>query len=396
MSPSPSATGREVESYGRSDVGLVRESNQDAFIVGDLDLGQRCQAIGATAVLRPGQDDAASVATISTGPKGPFLVVCDGMGGVEGGEVAAAIAVATIWAEMRDVPIASDPQVYARLLRRAVRAANRRVVDEGERRGLLGMGTTVSAAGFVGARLVLAQVGDSRVYVLRHGVLTQVTRDQSLASAFALAGKDAAAQSVISSGAILQALGVGPDVEPSLSIIDLRRGDRILLCSDGLHGVVDEPVITEALSDPRGLVVAVDSLIIAANLGGGGDNVTAVVAEVRGDALPAPSDEDDLPRYLEFDPHEEGEDALTSTSHVVRRLAARAGLGADPHPKRLPATGQYMAVVDTRPPSPRRALSMVEPPTPAVTPTGRRQLWLWMGLAVVVASVAWALAGLVY
>src|SRR5262245_25502941 len=134
-----------VEVCGRTDVGLVREANQDRLAVGDLDTGDLVE------VHVPFRCD--------VDRRGPLLIVCDGMGGVQGGEVAATMAAEVIWREMLRARLTDDTAVYARLLRRAIRVANQRVRDAGvenpERRG---MGTTVSAAGVVGDILVLAQV----------------------------------------------------------------------------------------------------------------------------------------------------------------------------------------------------------------------------------------------
>jgi serine/threonine protein phosphatase PrpC len=372
-----------IEAYARTDVGLVREHNEDAYVVGDLDAGERWTGDGTCA---------------TRGPRGTLLAVCDGMGGAEGGEIAASLAATTVWSELRLAQATADPEVYARLLRRAVRAANRRVFDEGEAQGLKGMGTTLSAAGFAGGRLVLAQIGDSRAYVLREGILTQVTRDQSLISALVAAGRytldEAAAQG---SSAILQALGVGPDVDPSLSIIELRRDDRVLLCSDGLYGQLGESVIAILLADARGVAAAAEALVAAARGAGGADNITAVVAEVTGDALARPASPEDLPTFREFDPREEGERALTSTSYVARRLAARAGIGDDPGPPTVPATGQHLALAATRPPSPRKTpVDFVHGPARARVeePPAKKSWWIWVVAAVVVAALAWIVAGL--
>ena len=207
-----------VEVVGATDVGSVREHNEDCFLAGDLD-GQK-----VIEITEPWVSEAAA--------RGPLLVVCDGMGGVDGGEVASDLAAKVMWREMKGTPATKDPEVFARLMRRAARVANHEVHELGGREpGLRGMGTTLSAAGVIGDRLIVATVGDSRVYVLRTGALVQVTRDQSLHSALIAAGhnEDEAASA---GGAILQALGVGDDVEPSLSMISLRRGDRVLLCSD--------------------------------------------------------------------------------------------------------------------------------------------------------------------
>lgn len=314
---------------GASDVGQVREHNEDHFLVGDLD-GQ--QLVDVTE------------AWTSKGPRGALLVVCDGMGGVEGGEIASELAAQVMWREMKSTPAARDPEVFARLLRRAARVANHDVHAMAKREpGLRGMGTTLSAAAVVKDRLVVATVGDSRAYILRAGALVQVTRDQSLHSALIAAGHDEA-EAAHAGGAILQALGVGADVEPSLSIIELRRGDRILLCSDGLHGLVGDPALAILMGEPQTLDQAVRLLVQAARAAGGTDNITAIVCEVAGDRLAPPKDDSDLPRFKEFDPQQEGDPALTSTSYVARRLAARIGIPTPSIPPSIPVTGQHAAL----------------------------------------------------
>jgi serine/threonine protein phosphatase PrpC len=311
---------------GASDTGQVREHNEDHFLVGSLDTKQPVDVAAPWAV---------------TCDRGPLLVVCDGMGGVDGGEIAAELAARVTWREMKRTAVTRDPEVFARLLRRAVRVANHDIHAMGGREiGLRGMGTTLSAAGVVGDRLILATVGDSRVYVLRAGALVQVTRDQSLQSALLAAGHSAN-EAATAGGAILQALGVGPDVEPSLSIIQLRRRDRVLLCSDGLHGLVGDPALALLLSEPHTVAEAVQLLIAAARAAGGSDNITAVVCELSGERLLPPQGDEDLPSFREFDPQREGDPALTSTSYVARRLAARIGLPTASIPPSIPVTGQH-------------------------------------------------------
>ena len=310
-----------------SEIGDVREHNEDHLLVADLDAAQKIE-IGD----QPYRAE---------GARGPFLVVCDGMGGVEGGEIASELASAVLWREMKGTPATRDAEVFARLLRRAARVANHDVHAMARREpGLRGMGTTVSAAAVVGDRLIAATVGDSRVYVLRAGVLVQVTRDQSLQSALLAAGHSPG-EVASAGGAILQALGVGDDVEPSLSMAELRAGDRVLLCSDGLYGLVADPAIALLLSEPHDVQQAVRLLVAAARAAGGTDNITAIVCEVKGGGLIAPKSDEDLPSFLEFDPQKEGDPALTETSYVARRLAARIGIPQHSIPPSIPVTGQH-------------------------------------------------------
>jgi serine/threonine protein phosphatase PrpC len=381
-SPAPRAASLDIVVVGASDVGQVREHNEDHFLVGDLDTRLPVDVADPWS---------------SASERGPLIVVCDGMGGVDGGEIASELAAQVMWREMKGTPATRDPEVFARLLRRAVRVANHDVHAMARREpGLRGMGTTLSAAGVVGDRLIIATVGDSRAYVLRSGALVQATRDQSLSSALLAAGHTEN-EAASAGGAILQALGVGADVEPSLSIIELRRGDRVLLCSDGLHGLVGDPALALLLSEPHTVAEAVTLLVAAARAAGGSDNITAVVCELAGDRLAPPSSDEDLPTFREFDPQQEGDPALTATSYVARRLAARIGIPTASIPPSIPVTGQHAVL--------RSQIGIRLPPTswpiePEPDGPARRRLrdgrlawWLYAVIAVIACLIAWWLGG---
>ena len=356
---------------GATDRGRIRERNEDSFAIGDLDADRLFDGDGALT---------------ATGPRGLCAIVCDGMGGAAGGEVASELAARATWRELVADHATDDPEVFARLLRRAVRVANQRVYDEAEREpSLRGMGTTLSAVGVAGGRLVCAQIGDSRVYVCRAGTLTQLTRDQTLTSALVGAGRDPLEAALAGGSTILQALGVNPDVEPSLSMVPLCRGDRVLVCSDGLYNHLG-PATLAAILEGRGGPAAIARMLCdAACAAGGTDNITAVVLDVDGDALPAPSPDAPPPKFVEFDPREQGERALTSTSYVVRRLAAQAGIGDDPGPPVLPATGRHQIVV-------RERLPPAAPVVP-VAPGKTRRLLALIAAALIAGALGWWLAG---
>ncbi len=309
----------------------MREVNEDAILVADLD---------ARAVLE------VSSGHVADGERGPLLVLCDGMGGSAAGDVASAMACQCICDVMLASPSTSDRAVLARNLRRAVRHANQVVAAAAAAdKKLHGMGTTVSAAALVANTVVLAQVGDSRAYVLRGQRLSQITRDQSVVSALVQAGtlsEERAAYSM-QRGRILQAVGADTDVEVSLSIAELRAGDRIVLCSDGLHEMVDHLAMTRACG-----IVPIDAatraLVDLANANGGMDNISVLLAEVTGPPLKDPVAGEDELRFTELDPAQEGESALSTTSMVGRRLAHKAGLRKDPWPRALPATAQHPIV----------------------------------------------------
>ena len=361
-----------------TDVGSVREHNEDRMLVGDLDSGE---------LIAP-----AEAWHNASAQRGPLLVVCDGMGGVAGGEVASELAAESIWREMKLTTATRDAEVFARLLRRATRVANHDVQAMARREpGLHGMGTTVSAAAIVGTRLVVATVGDSRAYVLRGGEIVQVTRDQSLASALAAVGHDPAS----GGSAILQALGVGDDVEPSLSVIELRRGDRVLLCSDGLHGLVGDPALRLLMAEPHSVGEAVTLLVTAARAAGGIDNITAVVAHVDGDRFEPPRD-GDLPTFREFDPQKEGDPALTDTSYVANRLAARIGLPIEAVPPTIPVTGQHAAFrsrIGIRIPATALPIEDIEGPARRHLDRAPVGWWWFVLIALGACAIAWVAGG---
>ncbi|MBP9087370.1 MAG: serine/threonine-protein phosphatase [Kofleriaceae bacterium] len=359
----------DVVVAGASDVGRVRENNEDRVIVGSLD----AERILSATELHDGWR--------GSGDRGPFAVVCDGMGGAHGGEVAAELAAQIVWREIATTPKTGDVEVFARLLRRALRVASAEVYATATRENLRGMGTTAVAAGIVGDQLVIANVGDSRVYVMRGEHLSQVTRDQSLASVMISAGRSETEAASVG-GAILQAVGVAADVEPSLSLAQLRRGDRIVLCSDGLHGLLDDDIIQKALLDGRDLAASVDLLINCARIAGGSDNISCVLIEVQG-ARFAASPPNETPKFREFDPQKEGAPALTSTSLVARRLAARAGVDTDPGPEMLPVTGQHRAFVESTAgrPAPSEARRILA--------RGGVPSWLWLVAATTAAVITW-------
>ena len=367
-----------VVAFGRTDVGRVREENEDYLAIGDLDSGELY--------------DPDELVEQRVSPRGPLIVVCDGMGGAAGGEVASELATNVVWAEMNSAQPTAERSVFARLLRRAVRVANRRVFEEGRKEpGLRGMGTTLSAAGVLGTNLILAQVGDSRAYLHRGETLTQVTRDQSIVSALVHAGRITPEEARMSAQAnmILQALGVRDDLEVSMSLVELRRGDRLLMCSDGLYGPLGDDVLRDVMNARPNVRNAVDSLVESARVAGGPDNITAVVARFDGDALAEPSSEDDLPRFVELDTMEEGERALATTSNVARRLAARAGIVADPGGPVVPATGQHTSIQGDGPSldASLREADLPGPATQALAERERVGLVVWVLAALVAVSV---------
>jgi serine/threonine protein phosphatase PrpC len=226
----------------RSDLGLVRNNNEDS---------------------------------VYAGPR--LLAIADGMGGHAAGEVASKIVIGTL--EQLDEDRRIDDLMGS--LRDTVVEANHRIADAvKERSELDGMGTTLTALRFVGSQVGLVHVGDSRAYLLRANLLTQITHDDTYVQYLVDTGKLSPdeAKDHPRKSVILRAL-LGTEVEPDVSIREARSGDRYLLCSDGLSDVVSTETIADTLliEDPQ---ECADRLVELALRGGGPDNVTVIVADV--------------------------------------------------------------------------------------------------------------------
>ncbi|HEY7779456.1 MAG TPA: Stp1/IreP family PP2C-type Ser/Thr phosphatase [Ktedonobacterales bacterium] len=221
--------------------------------------------------------------------RGALFVVCDGMGGYAAGEVASDIGVHTIRDEYYKP---SDDDALAALAR-AIREANVAIYsDARDHANHSGMGTTCVAVVFIGPRALFVNIGDSRAYILRDGTLRQVTRDHSWVAEQVRAGilTEEQARHHSQRNVITRSLGPQPEVTADLFIEDMRPGDRVLLCSDGLHGYVAEPEIARVVLEDRP-ESGVQHLIDLANGNGGPDNITAVVVQV----LEVPLSDDTIP-----------------------------------------------------------------------------------------------------
>src|SRR5437016_5717282 len=276
--PSPKAI--KVEVFARTDLGRTRDHNEDHFLVADL--------TRRDASLKP------AVRAHEVGERGSLFVVADGMGGAAAGEVASEMATETIyeqmvhaWGSEREL----TPQRFAYRLREAVDTANRQIHSyAGAHPEHRGMGTTTTAVGVLGDRLFLSQVGDSRAYLIRQGQAVQLTKDQSLMQRLVEAGEltvEEAAKSE-SRNIILQALGPDARVKVDLTHQEVRRGDILVLCSDGLSGSVKKEEIAEIATRERELQAVCDRLIALANERGGPDNITVILARFDGEGLRPP------------------------------------------------------------------------------------------------------------
>lgn len=293
-----------VSACGRTHVGRVRSENQDRLLVADLARGDAERGSGDESADRGAGDSSSRGSSVGPlrfelGREGAILLVADGMGGRAGGARASTLAVTSVGAAMRDGhgPERGSRDFVVRL-RTALEGANRIIHEEsGRDEQLRGMGTTATLAGIFGDTVYLAQVGDSRAYLVRSGVAVRLTRDQSLVQDMIDSGvlSEDEAQNV-RNNMILQALGVASTVRPEVTFQDLRRDDVLLLCSDGLSQVVRDEEIGAVVAGAADCAAACDQLIALANERGGPDNVTVLVARVCGEALARPEQGEALAR----------------------------------------------------------------------------------------------------
>jgi len=255
----------------RTEVGLVRSSNEDAFVIADLTGGSLL--------------DEQRIAEFEVGQRGVLLAVSDGMGGHAAGDVASALVVESLRRSMaREPPQGSSDA----LLEKAALRANRDVWTAGRTPGRQDMGATLTAVFIHDKTAHIAEVGDSRAYLVRSGYIQQVTRDQSYVQLMIDSGQMSPEEAKASkfSSVILQAMGQKENVQIALGRLDLRQRDCLILCSDGLSGLVsaEEIRVIVLTSGPPDAVCA--RLVELAMQRGGSDNITVIVAGVSGD-LPA-------------------------------------------------------------------------------------------------------------
>ena len=267
----------QVEVFARTEVGCVRKRNEDHFVVANL----ATREIG----LMPG----ARVQPLSLA--GTLIAVCDGMGGAAAGDVASNIAAQTLAELLQTRSPFADMEAAQQAMQAAVSAVNQAIrgaaADDPMRHG---MGTTMTAALAMGAELLIGHVGDSRAYLRRGRALTQLTTDHSIVGQLIAAGRlqPDQARNYEHRNVLLQALGVQPRVGPEMITAQLRAGDVLLLCSDGLTGPLADDVILELMLRYEDPMRCCRALTEAACAAGGPDNVTVAIARFMGEGLELP------------------------------------------------------------------------------------------------------------
>lgn len=302
----------DVEFFGLTDVGQIREHNEDNFIIGDLDIEERWAGESGVATSMP------------IGVRGLLFAVCDGMGGAAAGEVASQMAADIVYDRMRSAksllarnqsgalgvleaaanstadgsaaessgngsekPYSDRDALAFDIVGALERSGSDILKEANSNRARRGMGTTATVAALVDDHLLLGQVGDSRGYILRQGHLVQVTRDQSLVNQLIEAGQltEEEAETFEHSNIILQALGTAEVVQVDLTYVRLRRGDVLMMCSDGLSGMLRKAELEDTLGQVTDPAEACRVLIREANNAGGHDNITVICARFDGDDL---------------------------------------------------------------------------------------------------------------
>ncbi len=214
-------------------------------------------------------------------PEKGLMVLADGMGGYNAGEVASALAVHTVADFAFDDPTLEGSADPLEQLAQAFAVANASIIATAAGRPeCLGMGTTLAVAWVAGSRLFHAHVGDSRIYLLRSGRLAALTRDHSVGQAMLDAGVGEQSSALRASlrGVLTRALGVESAVEADFGEVALESGDRLLLCTDGITDMVADAAIRRQLAREAGADEVVGGLVKAALQAGGSDNATAVLA----------------------------------------------------------------------------------------------------------------------
>jgi serine/threonine protein phosphatase PrpC len=300
----------------QTDIGRSRVRNEDAYLVND-----------------------------------PVFAVADGMGGHRGGDVASTLALESLQSAG-----AGSAEDFQQLVEQ-IKAANQRVLERGEAdRDLRGMGTTLTAILASDGRAHVAHVGDSRAYLLRHGNLQQLTEDHTLVQRMVREGRltEEEAHTHPQRSIVTRALGVDENIPIDELTLDLKEGDRILLCTDGLSSMIERDTIKAILQSEPDPQAACDRLVEEANRAGGDDNITVILLDVVGD-------------------DEASGDGLESGA-VQRSTGQQVNEGPDPPGD----TAFVRSVPDHEDPAPRRRRR----------PLNRKRAAVWTGVVLVVIVAA--------
>jgi protein phosphatase len=239
-----------IKTFSITDIGRKREVNQDYVYTSEQPLGNLPNV----------------------------FIVADGMGGHNAGDYASKVTVETIVAEIT----ASFEKNPTKILAKAIESANAVIYKKScENKELEGMGTTVVAATYIGGFLQVANVGDSRLYLVNDREIRQITKDHSLVEEMVRIGGIARedARNHPDKNIITRAVGVNDTVEPDFFTVELNAGDVVLMCTDGLTNMLEDEEIRMIMNGARDIVEKAESLVKAANNNGGRDNISVILIE---------------------------------------------------------------------------------------------------------------------
>ncbi|MEW6736137.1 MAG: protein phosphatase 2C domain-containing protein [Acidobacteriota bacterium] len=309
--------------FGITDTGIVRAQNQDSYLVADLSTGTALADYSTQRFIM----ETKSVIEHALGPAGSLLAVADGMGGAAAGDIASQLGIDTLLAELiRGLNNGMRASVsIPDLLKICVEKSNLRLWEESQMNiDYRGMGTTLTAALVCGHTAYIAEVGDSRAYLVRGGQIEQVTKDQSAVQMLIDFGRITKEQAATAPNRniILQALGVEPSVQVAMTKVELCQGDFLLLCSDGLSNKITDEELRDIMLSSESMDISCRNMVELANLRGGEDNITVLVAKFAGTNLPSPNQDEPIWRSVEilssFFPNETRRGLHTSRLQRVR------------------------------------------------------------------------------
>lgn len=213
----------------------------------------------------------------------PLMMVCDGIGGHNAGEIASAMALMSIGQAWEKMELDDIEEVYQWLIQKITEANDAIFNRSAQYEDLYGMGTTVVVACIVGNQLMIANVGDSRAYVLRNFQLKQLTEDQSLVNALLKSGEitPEEAENHPNKNIVTQSLGVTSSVEIDFVRMTIKNEDTLILCSDGLSDMLSLEEIRNVMNHYSDVEQQVEKAVQEANEAGGRDNITVAIAKIQ-------------------------------------------------------------------------------------------------------------------
>lgn len=274
----------DISVFAQTDVGKFRKGNEDSFLVGN--------------VTSEHLDSLSEIKNFNFKEKNSLLMVSDGMGGPAAGEVASLLAVNMVLKEMNSkTNVNFNESEFVQMIDGFLQKANSAILEKvAGHPDMQGMGTTATLSGVLNSKLFTGQVGDSRAYLLRNNTITQVTKDQSYVNQLVESGMitEEEAENHPKKNIILQALGTRPSLKVAITSLKLCQNDYLILCSDGLSGVVTEEEIKTVVKTSSGPASASKNLIDLANNKGGPDNITVIIAHFTSKILSSPTGDESV------------------------------------------------------------------------------------------------------